>query len=90
MDRVNADRGDAEADKISLGTMMKHALDLKLWAFGCLFCCSTMPSYAFSYFLPVILAGGGYDVKMSLCLSAPRTFLRPFALTFSFFRFSLN
>ncbi|GAA5937716.1 uncharacterized protein JCM15063_002095 [Sporobolomyces koalae] len=69
--RVNADRGDAEADKFTLTKAFKHATDLKLWAFGLIFCFSTMPAYAFSYFLPVILAGGGYDTKLSLCLSAP-------------------
>lgn len=43
----------------------------KVWAFGLCFCFSTMPAYAFSYFLPVILSGGGYDIKTSLLLSAP-------------------
>ena len=39
--------------------------------FGLMFCFSTMPAYAFSYFLPVILAGGGYSTKLSLILSSP-------------------
>ncbi|GAA6059480.1 hypothetical protein JCM10212_002223 [Sporobolomyces blumeae] len=69
--RVNRDRGDAEADHFTLAKGLKHACDLKLWAFGLVFCFSTMPAYAFSYFLPVILSGGGYDRKLSLCLSAP-------------------
>ncbi|GAA5881185.1 hypothetical protein JCM16303_004834 [Sporobolomyces ruberrimus] len=69
--RVNLDRGDAEADKFTAGKGLRHAMDLKLWAFGLIFCFSTMPAYAFSYFLPVILSGGGYDRKLSLCLSAP-------------------
>lgn len=69
--RVNLDRGDAEADKFTVSKGLKHACDLKLWAFGLIFLCSTMPAYAFSYFLPVILSGGGYDRKLSLCLSAP-------------------
>ncbi|GAA5872766.1 hypothetical protein JCM8547_006336 [Rhodosporidiobolus lusitaniae] len=71
LDRVNADRGDADPDKATGAKLLRHACDLKIWLFGLLFCCSTMPSYAFSYFLPVILAGGGYDTKTSLCLSAP-------------------
>merc|ERR1711881_586993 len=45
--------------------------DLKLWAFALCFMSSTTASYAFSYFLPVILQGGGYNVKESLLLSAP-------------------
>ena len=69
--RVNADRGDAEADHFTLKVGLKHAADLKLWAFGLIFCFSTMPAYAFSYFLPVILSGGGYSRELSLILSAP-------------------
>lgn len=69
--RVNADRGDAEADHFTLKVGLKHASDLKLWAFGLIFCFSTMPAYAFSYFLPVILSGGGYSRELSLILSAP-------------------
>ncbi|BGP18213.1 hypothetical protein JCM10213_007841 [Rhodosporidiobolus nylandii] len=70
-DRVNADRGDAEPDKQTFAKVLSHCADFKVWAFGMNFLCSTMPAYAFSYFLPVILAGGGYDTKTSLCLSAP-------------------
>ncbi|GAA5874493.1 hypothetical protein JCM1840_000795 [Sporobolomyces johnsonii] len=69
--RVDADRGDAEPDKMTLRKALHHAADLKLWLFGLVFCFSTMPAYAFSYFLPVILSGGGYDRKTSLLLSAP-------------------
>ncbi|GAA5825360.1 hypothetical protein JCM11251_006950 [Rhodosporidiobolus azoricus] len=71
IDRVNHDRGDAEPDKVTGRKLLKHAADLKIWAFGLCFCFSTMPAYAFSYFLPVILAGGGYSTKLSLILSAP-------------------
>ncbi|GAA6037418.1 hypothetical protein JCM8097_008561 [Rhodosporidiobolus ruineniae] len=71
IDRVNEDRGDATPDKITLKKLLAHASDLKVWAFGLCFCFSTTPAYAFSFFLPVILAGGGYDTKTSLCLSAP-------------------
>ncbi|KAM0790156.1 hypothetical protein ACM66B_005475 [Microbotryomycetes sp. NB124-2] len=70
-DRINIDRGDAEPDALTASKFFKHACDFKLWVFGLCFCFSTMPAYAFSYFLPVILAGGGYSTELSLCLSAP-------------------
>ncbi|GAA6017222.1 hypothetical protein JCM10207_002575 [Rhodosporidiobolus poonsookiae] len=71
IDRVNADRGDADPDAMTLGKVGRHLADFKVWCFGLCFCFSTMPAYAFAYFLPVILAAGGYDTKTSLCLSAP-------------------
>ncbi|KAK4046707.1 hypothetical protein OIV83_005910 [Microbotryomycetes sp. JL201] len=71
IDRINIDRGDAEPDALTPSKFFKHCGDFKLWVFGLCFCFTTMPAYAFSYFLPVILAGGGYSVVMSLCLSAP-------------------
>ncbi|POY70887.1 hypothetical protein BMF94_6064 [Rhodotorula taiwanensis] len=69
--RVQEDRGDAIPDEMTLAKIGTHMCDLKLWAFGMCFMCSTAASYAFSYFLPVILSGAGYSTKMSLMLSAP-------------------
>ncbi|ORY76877.1 major facilitator superfamily domain-containing protein [Leucosporidium creatinivorum] len=71
VERVQLDRGDADPDHLTVKKFLNHATDGKIWIFGLSFCFSTMPAYAFSYFLPVILAGGGYDTKTSLCLSAP-------------------
>ncbi|GAA6053960.1 hypothetical protein JCM3770_004642 [Rhodotorula araucariae] len=71
IERIQKDRGDAVPDQVTGKKILKHALDFKVWAFGLCFCFSTMPSYAFAYFLPVILSGGGYTVKTSLLLSAP-------------------
>jgi hypothetical protein len=45
--------------------------DWRLSLYGICFGCSTLPAYAFAYFLPVILAGGGYSTELSLILSAP-------------------
>ncbi|BGP56867.1 hypothetical protein JCM8202v2_004500 [Rhodotorula sphaerocarpa] len=69
--RVQEDRGDAVPDQVTLGKVGAHMLDLKVWAFGMCFLCSTTASYAFAYFLPVILKGGGYSTEKSLLLSAP-------------------
>ncbi|GAA5903135.1 hypothetical protein JCM8208_000461 [Rhodotorula glutinis] len=71
IERIQQDRGDATPDAVTGKKLLTHALDFKIWCFGLCFCFSTMPAYAFSYFLPVILSGGGYDVKTSLLLSAP-------------------
>ncbi|GJN92861.1 hypothetical protein Rhopal_005901-T1 [Rhodotorula paludigena] len=71
VDRIQRERADAIPDAVTLAKVVKHATDPKVWAFGLCFCFSTMPAYAFSYFLPVILSGGGYDIKTSLLLSAP-------------------
>ncbi|POY70873.1 hypothetical protein BMF94_6050 [Rhodotorula taiwanensis] len=69
--RVQEDRGDAIPDEMSLAKIGAHMCDFKLWAFAMCFLCSTTASYAFAYFLPVILQGGGYSTKNSLLLSAP-------------------
>ncbi|BGP01810.1 Major facilitator superfamily domain-containing protein [Rhodotorula toruloides] len=71
VDRVNADRGDALPDGATAAKVLKHLADFKIWLFGLCFCFATTGSYAFAFFLPVILAGGGYDTKTSLLLSAP-------------------
>jgi len=71
IDRVNRDRGDAVADKITVASLSKPLKDWKIWSYAFLFLTATTPSYALSYFLPVILNGQGYDVKMSLSLSCP-------------------
>ena len=70
--RINDDRGDAEEDKINASKIMMHLKDWKLycWAFSLM--ASTLPGYAYSYFLPIILRQGmGYSSTQSQLLSAP-------------------
>lgn len=72
IDRLNNDRGDAEADEITLSKILHHLSDWRLyfWAFN-LFA-STLPGYAYSYFLPIILKNGmGFSTTQSQLLSAP-------------------
>ncbi|KAL8287131.1 hypothetical protein RQP46_003583 [Phenoliferia psychrophenolica] len=71
LDRINLDRGDAAPDPVTFANVKKHLGDAKLWAFGLIYASTTTPAYAFSYFLPIILAGGGFSYKLSLVLSAP-------------------
>jgi hypothetical protein len=50
--RVNADRGDAIAEKFSWRKFLRPALDAKIWGFAMLFGMTTTVSYALAYFLP--------------------------------------
>ncbi|KXJ87239.1 retrograde regulation protein 2 [Microdochium bolleyi] len=70
--RINADRGDAEEDKVTLSVILGHLRDWRLyiWAFNLM--ASTLPGYAYSYFLPIILKNGmGFSTTESQLLSAP-------------------
>lgn len=72
IDRINNDRGDAIEDDINAAKILHHLKDWRLyfWAFNLM--ASTLPGYAYSYFLPVILRSGmGYSTSQSQLLSAP-------------------
>ncbi|CAG5156211.1 uncharacterized protein ALTATR162_LOCUS4042 [Alternaria atra] len=71
MQRIEDDRGDSIADPLTWAKFILHLKDLKLWAYATLFMSTTMPAYAFSYFLPVILLGMGYSAGQANALSAP-------------------
>ncbi|KAI5450461.1 hypothetical protein NCC49_003083 [Naganishia albida] len=71
IERVNKDRGDGVSDVMTRAKMLRHLSDWKTWCFGLCFMSATLPSYAFAYFLPVILGGQGYSYKLTLFLSAP-------------------
>lgn len=72
LDRLDADRGDAVEDEINMKKIFHHLKDWKLyfWAFNLM--ASTLPGYAYSYFLPIILKQGmGFSTAKSQLLSAP-------------------
>ncbi|KAG7135709.1 putative transporter like protein [Verticillium longisporum] len=72
IERINNDRGDAEEDDVNARKILKHLKDWKLyfWAFNLM--SSTLPGYAYSYFLPIILRNGmGFSRTNSMLLSAP-------------------
>ncbi|CAH0058589.1 unnamed protein product, partial [Clonostachys solani] len=72
MRRINQDRGDAEEDKVELRTVLHHLKDWKLygWAFNLM--ASTLPGYAYAYFLPIILRDGmGFSTTKAQLLTAP-------------------
>lgn len=69
--RIDRDRDDSVADPLTWAKTGKILSDFKLWVFALLFMCNTMPSYAFSYFLPIILTGMGYSNENAQLLAAP-------------------
>lgn len=54
------DRGDSVPDQLTVGKFFSHLGDWKAWASALLFMSATLPSYAFAYFLPIILSGGEF------------------------------
>lgn len=46
--RIEADRGDAVPDALTLSKGISHALDWKAWTSGLLFGSATLPAYAFA------------------------------------------
>jgi MFS family permease len=70
--RIQTDRGDLVAQNFSLGKVLVHAKDPKVWAFGSLFFMQNIVSTALAYFVPIILENGlGYSSNASIILSAP-------------------
>ncbi|KAL5356278.1 major facilitator superfamily domain-containing protein [Aspergillus floccosus] len=70
--RVNRDRGDAEPEEFTVKNFLRHALDIRLWCYGLIFCCLMAVTYGIGYFLPLILRNGmGFSVGESQYLSAP-------------------
>ncbi|KAK9786222.1 putative Transporter [Seiridium cardinale] len=70
--RIDRDRGDAVEDEVTFTKIVHHLKDWRLyvWAFNLM--ASTLPGYAYSYFLPIILRSGmGFSTTNSQLLSAP-------------------
>ncbi|OAL23570.1 hypothetical protein AYO20_10966 [Fonsecaea nubica] len=71
--RIHEDRHDAgKPEPFSLGIILVHFFDLKLYAFCVLFFLLNLVSTALSYFLPIILQNGmGFDSNEAIILSSP-------------------
>ncbi|KAE8268705.1 hypothetical protein A4X09_0g3644 [Tilletia walkeri] len=61
--RIERERADATPDGLTWAKLGKYSLDWKLWLYAAFFMCSTLGSYALSYFLPVILGSMGFRGK---------------------------
>ena len=71
LNRVERDRGDAKADKLTKEKVLRHVADWKLWVYGFMFLCCSAPIYAFAYFIQIILTTMGYDTSTVFLLCAP-------------------
>src|SRR5690348_7873486 len=71
IDRINNDRGDAIEDEVTVKRVFYHLKDWKLYFWAINLMASSLPGYAYSYFLPIILKRGmGFSTKDSQLLSA--------------------
>ncbi|KAK0184767.1 major facilitator superfamily domain-containing protein [Armillaria mellea] len=68
--RIEEDRGDALPDSMS-GKVLLHLSDWKVWIFAVMYLCVTVPAYAVGFFVNLILSGMGWNLQMSLLLTAP-------------------
>ncbi|KJA28875.1 hypothetical protein HYPSUDRAFT_61710 [Hypholoma sublateritium FD-334 SS-4] len=68
--RIDNDRGDATPDPITYQRIMKHLSEWTIWVYGLILMCAALPSYALSFFLPIILRDMGYSKTNALLLSA--------------------
>ncbi|CAN9306750.1 unnamed protein product [Alternaria sp. RS040] len=70
--RIQRDRGDAVADKLTWSTISTHLRDWKIWEFAWLYFLNNVVAYSWGYFLPIILRNDmKYSVAMSQILSFP-------------------
>lgn len=70
--RIQKDRGDVSAQKLSISEVLRHAGDPKIYVFCCMFFLLNLVSTSLSYFLPIILQSGmGFSEDQSILLSAP-------------------
>ncbi|TEB30320.1 MFS general substrate transporter [Coprinellus micaceus] len=69
LSRVETDRGDSVPDDFTTQKVYGHLRDWKIWAFGLMHFCSTIPVYAINFFLTNILIGMGWG--MESCSAPP-------------------
>ncbi|KAJ2917764.1 hypothetical protein MD484_g2676, partial [Candolleomyces efflorescens] len=69
--RVEKDRGDSVPDSFTVTKVVRHLSDWKIWIFGLMYFCTTVPAYAISFFVTNILLGMGWSMTAALLLSAP-------------------
>ncbi|KAJ5958215.1 uncharacterized protein N7479_005365 [Penicillium vulpinum] len=69
--RIDADSQDLVIEPFYIKTYLGYALDLKIWGFATIFLCSSVQTYAMSYFLPIILKQMGFSTSASQYLVTP-------------------
>ncbi|GAW00563.1 high-affinity nicotinic acid transporter [Lentinula edodes] len=71
LERIEEDRGDSLPDTVTLWKAFEYLSDWKIWIYGLMFLCATIPAYAIGFFITVILSGMGWNLEFALLLSAP-------------------
>ncbi|KAI8934625.1 hypothetical protein NX059_008318 [Plenodomus lindquistii] len=70
--RLNADRGDVEAEAFSWKRFLEAGKDVYIYGFALIFCFVTTVAYGFAFTLPIILSTKlKFSMAMSQCLGAP-------------------
>ncbi|CAD6946756.1 unnamed protein product [Tilletia laevis] len=86
LSRIERERADATPDALTWAKVGGYACDIKLWLYAAFFMCSTLGSYALSFFLPVILASLGYRGKqLYYHFIPPYVVVAPIALAGAYF-----
>lgn len=72
IERINADRGDAEQDAITKQKVLLHLKDWKLYAWMFLLFASVVPGFSYNFYTPLILSQGmGFTRQQSLLMTTP-------------------
>ncbi|BEJ18112.1 hypothetical protein CspHIS471_0703890 [Cutaneotrichosporon sp. HIS471] len=68
--RIERDRGDSVADKLTWHKVLNYATDIKIWVFAYIFMGTTMGAYQIAFFLPPILSTMGFnnmEIQLLVC-----------------------
>lgn len=71
LDRIDRDRGDSHADKLTTAKFLHHISDWQLWVYGFMFLTCSAPIYAFAYFIQIILGTIVDSTAIVFLLCAP-------------------
>ncbi|KAH7034785.1 major facilitator superfamily domain-containing protein [Microdochium trichocladiopsis] len=70
-DKLERDRQDAEYDPLTMAKAMDALGRWQLWLYSIQFMCITSIVYCLAFFIPIIIAGMGYDTGTTFLMSAP-------------------
>jgi len=70
-DKIARDRRDAEFDPLTMPKFKAACARWEMWFFAMQFFAVTTIVYALAFFIPIILTGMGYNIKMVFLMSAP-------------------
>ncbi|KAJ1331011.1 MFS transporter ACS family allantoate permease [Microdochium nivale] len=70
-DKLEIDRQDAEYDPLTTRKLIDALSRWQLWLYSIQFMCITSVVYCLAFFIPIIIAGMGYDTGMTFLMAAP-------------------